>query len=177
MVRGDKILINKYKSEYIIKLVGFYICQKWHLTVDNISSKMGNINGEKFRMNYINVNHLVRFYDVLLRFVIEQVCPSVHLADLSNGLYRFLGSATSDLVSLTKTAHPNPSNKATDRPHDVVEGDSLEVRVDAEQCCVCTSLFPKNFSYCQQSVPHVHFQWQYPQLKNHSRNYPWCYHK
>ena len=24
---------------------------------------MGNINGEKFRMNYINVNHLVRFYD------------------------------------------------------------------------------------------------------------------
>ena len=24
---------------------------------------MGNINEEKFRMNYINVNHLVRLYD------------------------------------------------------------------------------------------------------------------
>ena len=30
----------------------------------NIGTKTGNINGEKCRMNYINVNHLVRLYDV-----------------------------------------------------------------------------------------------------------------
>ena len=32
--------------------------------VDSIGTKMGNINEENFRMNYINVNHLVRFYDI-----------------------------------------------------------------------------------------------------------------
>ena len=64
MVRGNKIRINKYKLEYIIKLVGIYICQKWHFTFHSIGSKMGNINVENFRMNYINVNHLVRLYDV-----------------------------------------------------------------------------------------------------------------
>ena len=32
--------------------------------VNTISTKMGNINGEEFRMNYINVNYLVRLYDV-----------------------------------------------------------------------------------------------------------------
>ena len=33
------------------------------LQASNIGTKMGNINGGKFRMNYINVNHLVRPYD------------------------------------------------------------------------------------------------------------------
>ena len=37
--------MNKYKLEYIIKLVGAYIRQKWHLTVDSIGTKIGNING------------------------------------------------------------------------------------------------------------------------------------
>ena len=73
MVRGNKIRINKYKSEYIIKIVGVYICQKCHLTVNSIGTKMGNINREKFRMNYINANHLVRLYydwrGVLLRIM------------------------------------------------------------------------------------------------------------
>ena len=46
MVRANKIRINKYKSEYIIKLVGVYIRQKGHLTVNSIGIKMGNINGE-----------------------------------------------------------------------------------------------------------------------------------
>ena len=63
MIRANKIRINKYKSENIIKLVGFYIRQKWTLTANNISTKMGNINGEIFKMNYINVNHLVWLYD------------------------------------------------------------------------------------------------------------------
>ena len=31
--------------------------------VDSIGTKLGNINGEKFRMTYINVKYLVRFYD------------------------------------------------------------------------------------------------------------------
>ena len=30
---------------------------------DSIGAQMGNINGERFRMNYINVNHLVQLYD------------------------------------------------------------------------------------------------------------------
>ena len=47
MVRATKIRINKYKSEYIIKLVGIYIRQKYILTVENISTKMGNINWAK----------------------------------------------------------------------------------------------------------------------------------
>ena len=46
MVRGNKIRINKYKSEYIIKLLSVYICQKWHLIVDSIGTKMGNITGK-----------------------------------------------------------------------------------------------------------------------------------
>ena len=46
MVHANKIRINKYKSEFIIKLVGAYIRQKCNLAVDNISTKMGNINGE-----------------------------------------------------------------------------------------------------------------------------------
>ena len=29
----------------------------------NIGTKMGNINGENIRMNYINANHLVLLYD------------------------------------------------------------------------------------------------------------------
>ena len=69
MVRANKIRINKYKSEYIIKLVGVYICQMWHLMVDRISSKMGNINEETIRINYINVNHLVQLYDVLIELI------------------------------------------------------------------------------------------------------------
>ena len=56
--------MNTYKLEYIIKLVGVYLRQKWHFMVDSIGTKLGNINGEKCRMNYINVNHLVRLYDV-----------------------------------------------------------------------------------------------------------------
>ena len=31
---------------------------------DSVGTQMGNIDGENFRMNYINVNHLVRLYDV-----------------------------------------------------------------------------------------------------------------
>ena len=30
---------------------------------DSIGTKLGNINGEQVRMNYIHVNHLVRLYD------------------------------------------------------------------------------------------------------------------
>ena len=67
MICANKIRMNKYKSEYIIKLVGAHIHQKWKLTADNISTKMGNINGGKFRMNYINVNHLVQLYDGIPR--------------------------------------------------------------------------------------------------------------
>ena len=66
MICANKIRINKYKSEYIINIFGVYIHQKWRSMVDNISAKMGNINGEKFRINYINVNHLVRLYDVVV---------------------------------------------------------------------------------------------------------------
>ena len=33
--------------------------------VDGIGTKMDNINGQKCRIMYINVNHLVRFYDVV----------------------------------------------------------------------------------------------------------------
>ena len=63
MVHGNKIWINQYKSEYIIKLVVVYVCQKRHLTVDSIGSKVGNIYVQKKWMNYINVNHLVQLYD------------------------------------------------------------------------------------------------------------------
>ena len=59
MVRGNKVRTNKYKLEYIISILGVYIRQKWKLAADNISTHMGNINGEKFRMNYISINHLV----------------------------------------------------------------------------------------------------------------------
>ena len=31
---------------------------------NSIGTKLGNINGETFSMNYINVKHLVRLYDV-----------------------------------------------------------------------------------------------------------------
>ena len=34
--------------------------------VDSIGTRMDNINGENFRMNYINVNHLVQLYDVVM---------------------------------------------------------------------------------------------------------------
>ena len=47
MVCATKLRTNKYKSEFIIKLVGVYIHQKCILKVDNISTKMGNINGEQ----------------------------------------------------------------------------------------------------------------------------------
>ena len=47
MVRATKTRINKYNSEYIIKFLGVYIRQKCILTVENISTKMGNINGAK----------------------------------------------------------------------------------------------------------------------------------
>ena len=65
MVCANKIRINKYKLGYIIKLVGVFIPQKRHLTLDSIGIKMGNINGGEIRMNYINVKHLVRLYDVI----------------------------------------------------------------------------------------------------------------
>ena len=64
MVCANKIRINKYKSEYIIKLVGVCIRQKWHFMADSVSTKLDNINGVKFRMNSINVNHLFQLYDV-----------------------------------------------------------------------------------------------------------------
>ena len=63
MIHATKIRINKYKSEYIIKLIGVYINKKWQLTVHNISTKISNINGENLRMNYININNLVRLYE------------------------------------------------------------------------------------------------------------------
>ena len=34
------------------------------MIADSIGTKMDNINGGKFRINYINVNHLVQLYDV-----------------------------------------------------------------------------------------------------------------
>ena len=36
MIRADKTRINKYKSEYIIKLVGVYINKKWRSMANNI---------------------------------------------------------------------------------------------------------------------------------------------
>ena len=36
---------------------------------------MGNINGEKFKMNYIIVNHLVRLYDDVKHFGITDEEP------------------------------------------------------------------------------------------------------
>ena len=72
MICAYKIRMNKYKSEYIIKHLGVYIRQKWKLTADNISTKMGDINGEKIRMNYIKVNHLVRLYDECLTSMMHQ---------------------------------------------------------------------------------------------------------
>ena len=64
MVLGaDKTRINKYKSGYIIKIEGVSISQKWHLMVVSIDTQLGNINGEKLWMNYINVNHLVWLHD------------------------------------------------------------------------------------------------------------------
>ena len=69
MVRANKTRINKYKSEYIIKLVRVYVFQERNLTADNINTKMGNINGGEIRMNYININHLVQLYDNILRCV------------------------------------------------------------------------------------------------------------
>ena len=65
MIRANKIRINKYKSEYIIKFVGVYIRQKLHLTVVSIGTQMGNINGKKLRMNYINVKYLVQLNDAI----------------------------------------------------------------------------------------------------------------
>ena len=47
MVRSNKIRINKYKSEYTIKLVAVNIRQKRHLMAVSIGTKMGNINREK----------------------------------------------------------------------------------------------------------------------------------
>ena len=48
MVPANKICIDKYKLEYITKILGVYIRQKCILTVENISTKMGNINGKFF---------------------------------------------------------------------------------------------------------------------------------
>ena len=31
--------------------------------IDSIGTELDNINGETFRMNYINVDHLVQLYD------------------------------------------------------------------------------------------------------------------
>ena len=45
------------------------------MTPISIGTKMVNINGDKFRMNYINVNHLVRLYDEVTRY--EQP-PNLH---------------------------------------------------------------------------------------------------
>ena len=67
MVSGNKIRINEYKSEYTTKLIGVYILQKLHLMVNSISTELGKINGGKFRMNYINVNHFIRLYDAYQR--------------------------------------------------------------------------------------------------------------
>ena len=36
------------------------------LIVESIGTKIRNINGEKISMNYINVKHLVRLYDVTM---------------------------------------------------------------------------------------------------------------
>ena len=69
MVHANKIQIAKYKSEYIIKLIGVYIRQKCTLAVDNISTKMSNVNGENFKTNYININHLFRLYDTLVEII------------------------------------------------------------------------------------------------------------
>ena len=43
----------------------------------NIGTKMGDINGEKASMNYINVNHLVRLYEVslTLMFIVISINP------------------------------------------------------------------------------------------------------
>ena len=69
---ANKFRNSKYKSEYIIKLVGVYICQKWHLMANSISKKMGIINGKEIGMNYINVNHLFQLYDIII-YVIGSV--------------------------------------------------------------------------------------------------------
>ena len=64
MLGANEFRINKYKSENIIKRVGVYIRQKCILTRMNIGTKMGSINGEKIRINCVNVSRLVQLYDV-----------------------------------------------------------------------------------------------------------------
>ena len=84
MVRANKIQIDKYKSEYIIKLVGVYIRQKCIWTPINIRTKMGNINWENFRMNYMNVNHLVRLYDAHAYYKILLTLPPPEYQQLAH---------------------------------------------------------------------------------------------
>ena len=49
MIRANKIRINKYKSEYIIELVGVYINKNRISMVENMSTKMGDINWAKMQ--------------------------------------------------------------------------------------------------------------------------------
>ena len=87
MVHANKIGMNKHKSEFIIKLVGVYIRQKCNLIVNNISTKMCNINGGKFRINYIHVNHLVQLYEDSIVTYIHHLSSvnSTHHTDTSGG--------------------------------------------------------------------------------------------
>ena len=43
MIHANEIRINKYKSKYIIQIIGVYIHQKRKLTANNISTKTANI--------------------------------------------------------------------------------------------------------------------------------------
>ena len=115
MVRATKIRTNKYKSEYIIKLVGIYIHQKCILTREFIGTKMGNINGEIFRINYINVNHLVRLYDMSIPFtVLKGVAIENFLLSLSGkcdviAQWRDMLSCISLLRELSRGIHSGES--------------------------------------------------------------------
>ena len=57
------IRFRQKTPDYLIKLVGTYIRQKWILMVDSIRTKLNNINWTYLTMIYVNVQHLVQLYD------------------------------------------------------------------------------------------------------------------
>ena len=122
MVRANKIRIDKYKLEYITKLVGVYIRQKWIFTDTNISTKMGNINGETSRMNYIHVNHLVQIYDDFTSLYFKSpVAPGILVPPWKqwiNGWFNTVFGANKTLGRLhvdsnTIAAHFDAAHRAT----------------------------------------------------------------
>ena len=100
MVCANKVRIDKYKSEYTIQLVEIYIRQKCILTQINIRTRMGNINGGNFRMNYTNMIHLVQLYDVWISHIVKEEDRPVifHSNDISGGASRANKTSYSPII-------------------------------------------------------------------------------